>query len=196
MKGTGLTHGGFYGHFRSKDQLAAEAVTRALERSTKRQSHFTDLNDVVSDYLSERHRTDRANGCAIAALGPEMARQGEDMRRGVTTHVRAQLDRFSQLLRGGTAASRRECAIATLAGIIGALMLARAVEGSLLSEEFFPRRETLLGKAQPSSQSDNRLTPPGPIFTPAAASWLDPRSAASHLRRHWQLVRCQITNRA
>ena len=52
--------------------------------------------DVVSDYLSERHRADRANGCAIAALGPEMVRQGEDMRRGVTTHVRAQLDRFSQ----------------------------------------------------------------------------------------------------
>jgi TetR/AcrR family transcriptional repressor of nem operon len=70
MKGAGLTHGGFYGHFRSKDQLAAEAVTRALERSTDRQRHFTDLNDVVSDYLSERRRADRANGCAIAALGP------------------------------------------------------------------------------------------------------------------------------
>jgi TetR/AcrR family transcriptional regulator, transcriptional repressor for nem operon len=75
--------------------------------------------DVVSDYLSERPRADRANGCAIAAFGPEMARQGEDMRIGVTAHVRAQLDRFSQLLRGGTAASRRERAIATLAGIIG-----------------------------------------------------------------------------
>ena len=105
-KGAGLTRGGFYGHFRSKDQLAAEAVRRALEWRTKKQSHFTDPNDVVSHYLSERHRADRANGCAIAALGPEMARQGEDMRRGVTTHVRAQLDRFSQLLRGGTAASR------------------------------------------------------------------------------------------
>jgi hypothetical protein len=52
--------------------------------------------DVVSEYLSERPRADRANGCAIAALGPEMARQGEDMRLGVTAHVRAQLDRFSQ----------------------------------------------------------------------------------------------------
>jgi TetR/AcrR family transcriptional repressor of nem operon len=64
-----------------------------------------------------------------------MARQGEDMRRGVTAHVRAQLDRFSQLLRGSTAASRRERAIATLAGIIGAPMLARAVEDPSLSEE-------------------------------------------------------------
>jgi TetR/AcrR family transcriptional repressor of nem operon len=53
----------------------------------------------------------------------------------VTAHVRAQLDRFSQLLRGGTAASRRERALATLAGIIGALMLARAVEDPSLSEE-------------------------------------------------------------
>src|SRR2546423_12189875 len=89
MKGAGLTHGGFYGHFRSKDDLAAEAVTRALQRSTERQSRFTDLNDLVSDYLSQRHRADRADGCAIAALGAEMARQGEGMRRGVTAHVRA-----------------------------------------------------------------------------------------------------------
>jgi TetR/AcrR family transcriptional regulator, transcriptional repressor for nem operon len=146
MKGAGLTHGGFYGHFRSKDQLAAEAVTRALERSTERQSRFTDLSDVVSDYLSERHRADRANGCAIAALGPEMVRQGEDMRRGVTAHVRAQLNRFSRLLKGGTAASRRKRAIATLAGIIGALMLARAVEDPALSEEILTTARDAFGQ--------------------------------------------------
>src|SRR5260370_25298145 len=127
MKGAGLTHGGFYGHFRSKDDLAAEAVTRALQRSTERQSRFTDLNDLVSDYLSERHRADRADGCAIAALGAEMAPHGEGTRRSGTAHVRAQLDRFSHLPKGRTAASRRKRAIATLAGIVGALMLARAV---------------------------------------------------------------------
>src|ERR1700747_977284 len=62
MKGAGLTHGGFYGHFASKDDLAAEAVTRALERSLKKQGRFTNLDDLVSDYMSERHRADRANG--------------------------------------------------------------------------------------------------------------------------------------
>ena len=161
MKGAGLTHGGFYGHFRSKDDLAAEAVTRALERSTERQSRFTDLRDLVSDYLSERHRANRADGCAIVALGDEMVRQGEGMRRGVTAHVRAQLDRFSHLLKGGTAASRRKRAIATLAGMIGALMLARAVEDPALSDEILTAARDAFGEGRPSSQNDSQ---------PAAAS--------------------------
>src|SRR5205807_1407718 len=126
MKAAGLTHGGFYGHFASKHDLAAEAVTRALERSAEKQSRFTDLGDVVSDYLSEQHCTDRANGCALAALGADMARQDEGIRRGPTAYVRTQLDRFGQLLRGGTTASRRKRAIAMLAGLVGALTLARA----------------------------------------------------------------------
>jgi TetR/AcrR family transcriptional repressor of nem operon len=156
MKGAGLTHGGFYGHFRSKDDLAAEAVTRALERGTERQSRLTDLRDLVSDYLSERHRANRGDGCAIAALCGEMARQGEGMRRGVTAHVRAQLDRFSHLLKGGTAASRRKRAIATFAGIIGALMLARAVEDPALSEEILTAARDAFGEGRPSSQNDSQ----------------------------------------
>lgn len=156
MKGAGLTHGGFYGHFRSKDDLAAEAITRALERSTERQSRFTDFADLVSDYLSEQHRANRADGCAIAALGPEMARYGEDIRRGVTAHVRAQLDRFSQLFRSGSAASRRKRAIATLAGIVGALMLARAVEDPALSDEILTAARDAFGEGAASGQSDSR----------------------------------------
>ena len=161
MKGVGLTHGGFYGHFRSKDDLAAEAVRRALERGTERQSRFTDLRDLVCDYLSERHRANRADGCALAALGGEMARQGEGMRCGVTAHVRAQLDRFSHLLKGGTAASRRKRAIATVAGIVGALMLARAVEDAALSDEILTAARDAFGEGRPSSQNESQ---------PAAAS--------------------------
>src|ERR1700736_5911557 len=82
MRGAGLTHGGFYGHFRSKDDLAAQAVAHALAQSVEKQGHFADLGDLVSAYLSERHCTDRANGCAMAALGADMARQGESVRRG------------------------------------------------------------------------------------------------------------------
>src|SRR5215471_10539005 len=69
MNGAGLTHGGFYGHFGSKEDLAAEAVARALESAAERQSRFKDLGDLVSDYLSDWHRADRANGCPVAALG-------------------------------------------------------------------------------------------------------------------------------
>lgn len=156
MRGAGLTHGGFYGHFGSKDDLAAEAVTRALERSLERQGRFADLGNLVSDYLSERHRADRANGCIIAALGADMVRQGRGVRRGLTAHLRARLDRFAHLLRDGTAASRRKRAITTLAGIVGALTLARAVDDPALSKEILAAARDAFGKAQPADRSGDR----------------------------------------
>ena len=75
MQQAGLTHGGFYGHFKSKEDLAAQAVARALEQAAERQSRYTDIADLVSNYLSPRHCADRANGCAIAALGADIARR-------------------------------------------------------------------------------------------------------------------------
>src|SRR5260370_119929 len=108
MNGAGLTHGGFYGHFDSKDDLAAEAVTSALERSAEKQSRYTNLTDLVSEYLSEAHSADRANGCAVAALGADLARQRDDVRRGLTAYVRGRLDRFTRLLGTGPAARRRK----------------------------------------------------------------------------------------
>jgi TetR/AcrR family transcriptional regulator, transcriptional repressor for nem operon len=161
MEGVGLTHGGFYGHFASKDDLAAEAVARALERSVERQSRFTNLDDLVSDYLSERHCADRANGCAVAALGADIARQGKGVRRGLTAHVRAQLERFAGLFRHGTAASRRKRAIATLAGTIGALTLARAVDDPDLSNEILAAARDAFGKA-PAVRPSRRIGDRGP----------------------------------
>jgi TetR/AcrR family transcriptional regulator, transcriptional repressor for nem operon len=156
MLGAGLTHGGFYGHFGSKDDLAAEAVTRALERSIEIQSRFTDLGELVSNYLSERHRADRANGCIVAALGADMVRQGRGVRRGVTAYLRAQVDRFAQLLKDGTPASRRKRAITILAGIVGALTLARAVDDPALSKEILTTARDAFGRVQPADRSGDR----------------------------------------
>jgi TetR/AcrR family transcriptional repressor of nem operon len=135
MNDAGLTHGGFYGHFASKDDLFAEAVTRALEHALEKQSHFTDLKALVADYLSGRHLADRPGGCAIAALGGDIARQSEGARRGVTAHVRTQLERFTRLLRDGGEVDGRRRAIAAFAGMVGALTLARAVDDPVLSKE-------------------------------------------------------------
>jgi TetR/AcrR family transcriptional regulator, transcriptional repressor for nem operon len=150
MHAAGLTHGGFYGHFGSKDDLAAEAVTRAFGRSAEKQSRYATLSDLVSGYLSERHCADRANGCAIAALGADMARQSEGVRRGLTAYVRAQLDHFTRLLRNGTRASRRRRAIATLAGMVGALTLARAVDDPALSKEILDAARDAFGEERPA----------------------------------------------
>ena len=145
MSAAGLTHGGFYGHFGSKDDLATEAVTRALRHGVEKQSRYTNLGDLVSDYLSGRHRADRANGCAVAALGGDIVREGEGVRGALTAYVRGQLDRFSRLLRSGTAASRRRRAITTLAGMVGALTLARAVNDPTLSEEILEAARDVFG---------------------------------------------------
>jgi TetR/AcrR family transcriptional repressor of nem operon len=145
MSAAGLTHGGFYGHFGSKDDLAAEAVTRALQRGIEKQSRYTNLGDLVSGYLSRRHRANRANGCAIAALGGDIVRQSEGVRGALTASVREQLDRLSRLLRSGTASSKRKCAIATLAGMVGALTLARAVNDPTLSEEILEAARAAFG---------------------------------------------------
>ena len=156
MNGAGLTHGGFYGHFGSKDDLAAEAIARALERSDEKQSRYANLTDLVSEYLSERHCADRANGCAIAALGADMARRRDGVRRGLTKHVRGQLDRFTHLLGNGPAERRRKRAIATLTGMIGALTLARAVDDPALSKEILAVARDALGEARPAGKSSGR----------------------------------------
>ncbi len=148
MQQAGLTHGGFYGHFKSKEDLAAQAVARALEQAAERQSRYTDIADLVSNYLSPRHCADRANGCAIAALGADIARQGKGIRRGLTSHLRAQFDRFAHLLKDGTAAHRRKQAITTLAGMVGALILARAVDDPALSKEILAAVKDSLGTAR------------------------------------------------
>jgi TetR/AcrR family transcriptional repressor of nem operon len=145
MQDAGLTHGGFYGHFKSKEDLAAQALARALEHSAERQGKHTDIAGLVSHYLSQRHCEDRGNGCAIAALGADIAREGKGIRHGLTTHIRSQLDRLARLLTGGTAAHRRKRAIATLAGMVGALTLARAVDDPALSKEILAAARDIFG---------------------------------------------------
>jgi TetR/AcrR family transcriptional regulator, transcriptional repressor for nem operon len=146
MQGAGLTHGGFYGHFRSKDDLAAEAMALALARSTQKHDRFADLHDLLSDYLSERHQADCANGCAVAALGADFVRARAAVRRPLTAYVSAQIDRLGRLLKRGSAADKRRRAIAVLSGMVGALTLARAVDDPALSKEILASAREVLAK--------------------------------------------------
>jgi TetR/AcrR family transcriptional repressor of nem operon len=144
MKEAGLTHGGFYGHFGSKDDLAAEALARALLRGNEKMSRFTELGSHVGAYLSEAHCADRANGCGLAALGSDAVREGKGVRRVVTDFLKERIDGFSRFF-GGTAAAKRRRAIATLSGMIGALTLARAVNDPALSKEILAAAREAFG---------------------------------------------------
>ena len=146
MKSAGLTHGGFYGHFDSKEALAAEASAAALRGNAAYQAGVSSLSQLVAEYLSERHRADRANGCAVAALGADVGRQGDAVRRTFTQSVRVQVDRIASFLKRGAPAARRRRALATYASMVGALTLARAVDDPAFAEEILAAARESLGE--------------------------------------------------
>src|SRR3954466_14937410 len=104
MKEAGLTHGGFYGHFSSKDELIAEASALALSESLEDWTRLADrkhddpLSAMAGAYLATRHRDDPGAGCLLAALGPDVSRQGPAVRRAVTDHVRSACDFLAKLV--------------------------------------------------------------------------------------------------
>lgn len=153
MQGVGLTHGGFYRHFRSKDDLAVEAVAYGLAASAEKQGGLATLDDLVATYLSPAHRDNRGGGCLMAALGGDVARQGIAVRRKLTAHVRGQLDRLAGWLGGRNEAARCERAIATLAGLVGAMVLARAVDDPALSDEILAAARAVYGERPAGTQS-------------------------------------------
>jgi len=141
MQDAGLTHGGFYGQFASKEDLAAQACARTLERSASRWDRVigdktgNPLQAIAESYLSPRHRDDAGRGCALAALAAEAARRGPAVKRAFTRGVRALTDRLTQIVPGRGTAIRRKQALATLAQLVGALILARAVDDKEFSGE-------------------------------------------------------------
>lgn len=143
MKEAGLTHGGFYGHFASKDDLAAEACALALSKAAERWGTFADeaggpdapLAAIADFYLSAAHRDAPASGCPIAALGVDAARQDGPVRRVFTEGLRPFIEVLGRLVPGRSKAARRETALATLSAMVGAVILARAVDDAALSDD-------------------------------------------------------------
>ena len=150
MEAAGLTHGGFYGHFASKDDLAAEITSRVLGRSAWMErltgTATPSFADVVRQYLSPRHRDDAGRGCLLAALGSDVVRQPRAVRRVFTEGLRLRVDALGRLLRGRSAAARRQKALATMAGLVGALILSRAVDDPKLSDEILEAAAASLGR--------------------------------------------------
>jgi TetR/AcrR family transcriptional repressor of nem operon len=141
MKAAGLTHGGFYGNFASKDDLVAEASGRALNELSEYwtaviekapQSAFA---TIVHRYLSEGHRDAPGQGCLVAALGSELGRQARPVRRLVTKGINAFIGQLMQLVPGKSKAARRRQALSDLAAMVGAVTIARAVDDPALSKD-------------------------------------------------------------
>lgn len=125
MKSVGLTHGGFYGHFESREALLTEALERALQEGAAKlggDGAPTSFPDIVRGYLSRRHRDARDTGCAVAALASDVARADRVSRDVMAEHVETFIGTVAESLGGDD-----ERAILAVSAMVGALTLSRVV---------------------------------------------------------------------
>jgi TetR/AcrR family transcriptional repressor of nem operon len=140
MHDAGLTHGGFYRHFGSRDELVAEAVERALHdgglaMAAVAESPHDPLAAVIDAYLSTTHRDNLASSCAVTTLAADVARSNARARAAYTRQVGIYIEMLERLLPPGPADRRRATAITALSTLVGAVSMARAVDDEELSSE-------------------------------------------------------------
>jgi len=161
MRAAGMTHGGFYKHFGSREELIAEAIERALTDTESRVSDLTagaedPLAAFADAYLSGAHRDNPAIGCGVVALGTDMPRVGGAAQEAYRAQVERYLAHLEQLLGDSDDNVRRRAAV-TLSAMVGAMMIARALGPTPRSDEMLRdvreavRERRLLKGADPST---------------------------------------------
>jgi TetR/AcrR family transcriptional repressor of nem operon len=155
MKEAGLTHGGFYAHFASREALVIEAFAYAMERSTQRWRKLAEqtapdkrLATIVESYLTRVHRDDPGNGCAVPALGAEIARESPKTRRAFAAKLEQMIDMMAEQIPDVPRKAARKQAMATIATMMGTLVLSRiAGNGEFSDEVLGAGRDAALGRA-------------------------------------------------
>ena len=145
MNEAGLTHGGFYRHFSSRDDLVAEAVDAALAHGSRRTDAaariggIPALTAIIDGYLSQLHRDQPETGCAVAALPADISRSEARTRQAYGRQVRRYVDVLVDMIPGAEPETKQDEALLILAALVGALSMARAVDDSDLSDEILTR---------------------------------------------------------
>ena len=141
MKEAGLTVGGFYKHFDSRDDLVAEAVSSAFGgwkrrvEAAKSGGAPVSYEKLIDEYLNEAHRDNPGTGCAFSALAPEIAHSDKRTRALTSEQVRNDIQLIATLLPGRDKRTARSRAILIFSALVGAMSLARAVSNEALSRE-------------------------------------------------------------
>lgn len=140
MKEAGLTHGGFYAHFPSREALLAEAADRAgadsvatLARAAATEDLQDGLRGIIKAYLSTLH--DVETGCPLAALGSEMPRQAPEVRHAATRRIKELIDLVARQSSDWGSPKAHDRSLIAVATMVGALVLARAVDDPKLSDD-------------------------------------------------------------
>jgi TetR/AcrR family transcriptional repressor of nem operon len=141
MGQVGLTHGTFYAHFDSKESLVADACTRGIRETVDTLLHQAEaappgheLRAVIDHYLSAEHRDDPAGGCVLPALAGEIRREPATVRHVFTEELRRYFDRLAPLLPEPETPARADHELVLASGMVGAVLLARAVDDPALSD--------------------------------------------------------------
>ena len=141
MGQAGLTHGGFYAHFPSKEALLVEACEEAFSDSLERWMGVAEaapaghgLRAMVETYLSPKHRDQPGYGCMIPSLGGEISRESPHVRQAFTRSISTLLERLGEHMEASEPQEREAAAMSLLARMVGGMVLARAVEDPTLSD--------------------------------------------------------------
>jgi TetR/AcrR family transcriptional regulator, transcriptional repressor for nem operon len=150
MREAGLTHGGFYRHFGSREDLIDEAIDTALTDGSRQAETRESLDpgaelaQIIDGYVSKAHRDNPQVGCAVAALPADVSRSGSRSRQAYSRQVRRYVDRLAGLIRQAEPDTKRDEAILTLSALVGAVAMARAVDDQELSDEILTRTANAL----------------------------------------------------
>jgi len=142
MKAAGLTHGGFYAHFKSKDALLSETLAEIFAQSQRRVGRMLEglppkhaLASYIDFYVSTRHRDDPSNGCPITALNSDLPRQSRKFRSTFESGVNRLSDLLARLIDDARVPDAKRIAPAILAAMAGAVALSRTISDQQLSDD-------------------------------------------------------------
>jgi TetR/AcrR family transcriptional repressor of nem operon len=164
MKEAGLTHGGFYAHFDSRDALLIEAFAHAMDRSTERWRKTLGetapekrLSAMVENYLTPAHRDDPGQGCTVPALSADIARESPKTRKAFAAKLEQMIDMMAEQIPDVPRKTARKQAAATLATMMGTLVLARVAGSGEFSDDILAAgREAALGRLAAAGSGGGR----------------------------------------
>ena len=167
MKEAGLTHGGFYAHFDSREALVIEAFAYAMDRSTERWRKVAEqtapdkrLATIVDSYLTPVHRDDPGHGCAVPTLGAEIARESPKTRKAFSAKLEQMIDMMADQVLDVPRKVARKQAIAALTTMMGTLVLSRIAGNGEFSDEILSAgREAVLGRAAAAKPAAKKAKP-------------------------------------
>jgi len=167
MKDAGLTHGGFYAHFDSREALVIEAFAYAMDRSNAQWRQLVEqtapdkrLAAIVNSYLNKVHRDDPGRGCAIPSLGAEIARESPKTRKAFSAKLEQMMNTLAEQMPGVVPKLARKRAMAAVATMMGTLVLARIAGNGELSDEILAAgRDAVLERSSAPKRAARKSNP-------------------------------------